>query len=38
MSIALWQCGFVDPDAPDNRKIDKNIFRGTLDGLRALGR
>lgn len=36
--VSLWQCGYVDPDVPDARKIDKNVFRGTLEALRALGK
>jgi GH25 family lysozyme M1 (1,4-beta-N-acetylmuramidase) len=36
--VTLWQCGYVDPNAPDERKIDKNVFRGTLADLRkAMG-
>ena len=36
--VSLWQCGYVDPDVPDARKIDKNVFRGTLADLRkAMG-
>lgn len=36
--VTLWQCGYVDPNVPDERKIDKNVFRGTLADLRkAMG-
>lgn len=36
--VSLWQCGYVDPDVPDAKKIDKNVFRGTLADLRkAMG-
>lgn len=36
--VTLWQCGYVDPNAPETKRIDKNVFRGTLADLRrAMG-
>ena len=32
--VTLWQCGYVDPEAPEAKKIDKNVYRGSLVDLR----